>query len=210
MTHPLQAFLDCFPPDNMADERRTDGKSTVGGARSASADLLERFRGVLPESLLRLWAGPGLGWYGDGLIQLVNPLEYLDTLAGWLKRDLSDLSRVPVALTAFGKLVYYRRLGEDTEDVSVIDPHRPGGGAEVLAWSFDDSFNEVLCDPEVQEDTLDRELAGQAALRLGRLEQNEMFFYVPALMLGGDDDLQSVAKGNAPVHLDLLLQLALG
>ena len=200
MTQALQAFLDCFPPDQGAD----------AGVLPASADLLERFRGMLPDSLLRLWAGPGLGWYGDGLIQIVNPLEYLGTLAGWLTRDLSDLSRVPVALTAFGKLIYYRRLGEDAQDVSVLDPHRPGSGAEVLAWSLDDSFNEVLCDAEVQADMLDQELAGQAALKLGRLEPGEMFFHVPALMLGGSDDLQSVAKGDALVHLDFLLQLALG
>jgi len=196
VTRPLQAFLDCFP----ADEE----------VRPAPAELLERFRGVLPGSLLGLWAGPGLGWYGDGRLQLVNPFDYLETLSGWLTRDLSDLSRVPVALTAFGKLVYYRRLGEGAEDVSVIDPHRPGGGAEVLAWSLDDAFGEALCDPEVQEHVLDPDLARQAALRLGRLEPGEMYFYVPALMLGGDDDVASVAKGSAPVYLDFLLQLALG
>lgn len=196
MTQPLQVFLDCFPPD--------------AGVCPASADLLEHFRGVLPDSLLSLWAEPGLGWYGDGLIQIIDPLEYLGTLAGWLTRDLSDLSRVPVALTAFGKLIYYRRLGDDAEDVSVLDPHRPGGGAEVLAWSLEDSFNEVMCDPEVQADMLDQELAGQAALKLGRLEPGEMFFCVPAQMLGGSDDLESVGKGDALVHLDFLLQLALG
>ena len=196
MTRPLQAFLDCFPPDE--------------GVRPAPTELLERFRGVLPDSLLSLWAGPGLGWYGGGLLQLVDPLDHLETLGGWLTRDLSDLSRVPVALTAFGKLVYYRRLGEGVEDVSVLDPHRPAGGAEVLAWSLDDAFNEALCDPEVQKDVLDRDLARQAALRLGQLEPGEMFFYVPALMLGGNDDLASVSKGSAPVHLDFLLQLALG
>jgi hypothetical protein len=198
LTQPLQAFLSRFPADE--------------GARpaSTSTELLEQFRGVLPDSLLALWVETGLGWYGEGLLQLVSPLDYLDTLAGWLARDLSDLTRVPVALTAFGKLVYYRRLGEDAEDVSVLDPHRPGGGAEVLAWSLQDSFNEALCDPEVQENMLDREVARQAAARLGKLKPGEMFFYRPALMLGGSDDLDSVGKGDAAVQLDFLLQLALG
>ncbi len=64
----LQPFVDTHTPS--------------ASVKPAASDLVARFRGVLPNSLLDLWSTVGLGFYGGGLIQLVNPEEYADVLAG--------------------------------------------------------------------------------------------------------------------------------
>lgn len=171
MRHPLQPFLDCYPP----------GADVI----PVRPQLLDAYRGVVPDSLIALWEGPGVGFYGQRELQIIRPFEYTELLSGWLTRDLSDLSRVPVVLSAFGKIMYLRILGEDA-----------------------DSFKRVMCDEQEAAELLDTVLATQARQILGPLHPGEMYFYVPALVLGGSQDAASVRKGNALVHLNVQLQMA--
>ncbi|HSC80585.1 MAG TPA: GAD-like domain-containing protein [Chitinolyticbacter sp.] len=190
----LQPFLECHPP---ADD-----------VCPAPDELLARYRGQLPEPLLALWQRVGLGRYGNGLITLVNPDDYKDQLYGWLMYDEEDPSRLPIAVTAFGLLIYYRRLGEDAEDVAYIDPNLREAG--VLAWSLEAAFNEALCSTETQAELLDAELFAAALTRLGLLRAGQSYCFVPALALGGAKTPEQLEIGDAAVQLDLLLQLANG
>jgi hypothetical protein len=42
---------------------------------------------------------------------------------------------------------------------------------------------------------------------LGTLRHNEVFFFVPALALGGGENIKYVKKGDANVHQHLLFDL---
>ncbi|WP_249384016.1 GAD-like domain-containing protein [Chitinivorax sp. B] len=191
----LQNFVDTFQPDK-----------TVQPVDSV---LINAYRGLLPDSLLELWAKVGLGRYGDGLIQLINPDEYRALLCGWLMREEDEGDRLPIAISAFGRVFYYRRLSDDgDEDVAVLDPHYRNGN--VLDWSLDAFFNDTLCDGEAIESLLERGFFNQAVGRLGPLADGQIYFYTPALALGGVADVDHLDKGDAVVHLDLLLQMALG
>jgi hypothetical protein len=176
--------------------------SSVEPAPSA---LVEAYRGVLPDELLELWTRVGLGRYGDGLIQLVNPDEYKPVLYGWLMLATPNPDRIPIAISAFGKLFYYRKLAEGAEDVAFIDPH--WRSTDVVNWSLEDFFNDSMCDEEIIEDVLQSELFTECVAKYGALAENEIYFYVPALALGGSEDVNSMDKGSALVHLELLLQM---
>ena len=65
-----------------------------------------------------------------------------------------------------------------------------------------------MCDEQEAAELLDTVLATQARQILGPLHPGEMYFYVPALVLGGSQDAASVRKGNALVHLNVQLQMA--
>ena len=171
--------------------------------KPALSALVESYRGVLPDALLELWARVGLGRYGGGLIQLVNPDEYKPVLYGWLMLDTPNPDRVPIAISAFGKLLYYRKLAEGAEDVAFIDPH--WRSTDVVNWSLVDFFNESMCDDEIVEDVLQSDLFAECGTKYGALMDDEIYFYVPALALGGSEDVESMGKGNALVHLELLL-----
>jgi hypothetical protein len=191
----LQPFLDAHPPG--------------AGVERPSRELVERYRARLPASLLELWQASGLGPYAGGLIHLVDPARYEPALYGWLQYPTPDPGRVPIALSAFGVLFYYRRLGaEGEEDVAFVDPHT--SATDVLAWSLEAFFNECLCDQEVITSILEAGLFEQARLVKGPLGRDQTYHFVPALRVGGRRAVESIDRGDAAVHLELLLQLALG
>lgn len=179
------------------------------GLTPATAEQLARYDGHLPASLLALWRRHGFGFYGRGLVQLIDPDLYRDNLWGWLMRDEPDMDRLPIALSALGTIFYYRRLSDaGDEDVSFLNPHTSEAGCAV--WSLDQFFNEWLCDDETLKDHLHAEDFDAMVAQAGPLARDEMYFHEPALRLGGDGSLARIARGSAPVHLGLLLELALG
>ena len=200
----LQTFIDTHAPGE--------------NLQQASAELVARYRNHLPASLIELWQTHGFGFYGDGLIQLINPEQYQDNLWGWLMYDEEDMSRLPIALSAFGDILYFRNLtGEEDEaldeeedevDVAFIDPHTSQTGS--LVWSLEEFFNDFCCDDEVIEEFFCRSRLLQTRELKGELAADEIYYHVPALRLGGDGEPANSDKGNASVQLDLLLQMALG
>jgi hypothetical protein len=189
----LQAFLAKFPP---------------GAVQPASPALLGAYRRILPEALLQLWEQVGLGQYAGGLLTLVDPREYAPALQGWLMQDQLSPDRVPIALSAFGTIMYYRRLGEDASDVAYIDPHHSETG--VLSWSLEHFFNQSLTDPGVRDSLLHEPLFVDCLERHGPLSAGQMYTFVPALALGGKVDARHTEPADALVQLDFLLQLARG
>jgi len=191
----LTPFLQRHPP--------------TAGLKKATAEQLTRYAEHLPAPLLALWRDHGFGFYGNGLVQLIDPDIYSENLWGWLMRDEPDMERLPIALSTMGTIFYYRRLNDDgDEDVSFLDPHRSAGGCTV--WSLEQFFNEWLGEPDNLTDYLHAEQIDALAAHAGPLQSNEMYFHVPALRLGGDGSLAHIARGSAPVHLNVLLELALG
>ena len=59
----------------------------------------------------------------------------------------------------------------------------------------------------VKKHILKEDLYNAAVNILGNLKYNEIFFFVPALVLGGREDIKYVKKGNANIHHQLLLQI---
>lgn len=112
----------------------------------ASAELIEGYRDRLPDSLLALWQEAGLGFYGQRRIALIDPRVWQPVLDRWIASPPDDARRIPIALTPFGAILYYRKLSDTEEDVAILDPH--GKAMQVLAWQLDEAFNEVLCDPQ--------------------------------------------------------------
>lgn len=174
------------------------------------AAFVAGFEGRLPEPLLDLWRTHGLGAYGDGQITLIDPDAYKPLLYGWLMRDDEDEddSRLPIALSAFGRIIYYRRLDEEEEDISSLDPHHSSGA--VHTWSLQSFFDDHLCDPEVRTELLEPSLLTATRERLGALQAHEIYYPVPALRLGGSWQASQMDKGQGQVHLAWLLDLACG
>ena len=119
----LQTFINKFSVDQAGN--------------TVSFETVKKYQAYLPEALLELWQNHGFGFYGNGLLQIINPELYQDVLWSWLMKDQPDMTRLPIAISAFGLVFYYRLLSEDgDEDVSFIDPHNSDIG--VTAWSLTD------------------------------------------------------------------------
>lgn len=196
------AFLAAHPPDTEL-------------APCTDADL-DPYREWAPEPLIAFWTEVGFGWFGQGLLQIVDPVTLSDGLA--LLLGGSSHKRFPLVRTAFGEIFYYRDMREEARalamsganpgelgDISNVDVHH--GEVGVTSLDVEEFFNSALCDPENVEGYLRKSLVERAREMLGPLAPSECFGFVPALALGGYEDIGSVQKMDMYVHWSILRQM---
>ncbi|WP_338921193.1 GAD-like domain-containing protein [Pseudomonas silesiensis] len=173
------------------------------------ASSIERYRGKLPKLLLEYWAEHGWCGYGDGIFWIVNPQEYDGVVSSWIEgtkygeRDTYHL----IARSAFGDLYLWgEKTGFSLKITSVLSRcvlHN----FELKTEEMDRELQGFLLSREV--DTNDYgEMFKPAKKKLGMLRHDEMYGFVPALMLGGPDTLDHLEKVKAVEHLTLLSQIA--
>jgi hypothetical protein len=156
----------------------------------------------LPDYYLAFLKEYGFGLYGDGIIQLINPNEYRDTLSQWLGKD--NPAYLPIAFGAFGEFYYYRKLNATDEDVCMLDPaYRQISNC---VWDLKDFFNEFLCD----NDVIRLEMFENTKNKVGQLKLGQMYIFKLAPVLGGDEeDVENRTIGDAKIHFDILYQSGL-
>lgn len=196
-------FLETHPPD--------------APLASCSERTIELYHERVPEALLSFWIEVGWGWFGQGLLHVVDPTTLASGLTTWL--GVSDATRIAIVRTAFGEIFYYRDLREQARamgmsgtqpgelgDVSYIDVHFHEIG--VAALDVDDFFNNMLCDPETVRGYLRKGLVDIAREMHGPLTDRECYAFVPALALGGhEEDPTCVQKVDMHVHWSILRQM---
>lgn len=164
---------------------------------------LKQFENVLPSELLNFWQEYGFGNYGGGIIKVINPLDYMESFYKWLGKE--DFSKIPILLTSFGDIFYYRKLQEDVEDICFLSIHYRN--STVCSYSLQDFFKSYIVDEEICNEVLRKKLFQQAYIGKGNLEPDQIYFFVPALVLGGKESLELIESGDANIHQTLLLQL---
>ena len=144
----------------------------------------------------------GFGNYGNGIIKIVDPEDYMESLYTWLGGQ--DFSKLPFMMTGFGDLFYLRLLGNGEYDISMLDVHYRN--ISVPAYTFDE-FMSYLTDPETVDKILRKDLFAKAGEKCGRITADEIYYFTPALVTGGAEDIKYVDKGTAAVHHMVLFQL---
>ncbi|MCK1790081.1 GAD-like domain-containing protein [Pseudomonas violetae] len=177
--------------------------------REVPLSSIERYKGKVPNLLLQYWAEHGWCGYGEGIFWIVNPQEYEGVVASWLEgtefeeRDTYHL----IARSAFGDLYLW---GEKTGFSLKIDTCIARCVVEDYAITADDMDQELknfLLSAEIEYNDFD-DLFQPAKKKLGVLRHDEMYGFVPALMLGGPETLDHLEKLDAVVHLTILSQIA--
>ena len=128
-------------------------------------ELLNFANQMLPPEIVYLWQEYGFGDYGGGLIKVVDPRDYMHSLYSWLGGQ--DFHKIPIMVTAFGDIFYYRKLDDTENDVSLLDIHYRK--IDVCTYSYEEFFEDYILDPEIQEDVLRKSLFDQATEKLGAL-----------------------------------------
>ena len=117
----FELFISKYPPDH--------------NLRKPTAEMLAQFQGKVAAELLDFWQEYGFGNYGRGLLKLINPTDYIDTVTLWLGEQEGCL---PILMTGFGTLFIYRKLSETADDMCLLDIHCHKSG------SFSTSFSDFL------------------------------------------------------------------
>lgn len=166
-------------------------------------EILNFGKQMLSKEIIELWEEYGFGEYGDGLIKVVDPREYMNSLYTWLGQK--DFNKIPIIVTAFGDIFYYRKLEDNENDVSLLNIHYRK--IEVCSYSYQEFFEGYILDEDVIKNVLRADLYKQAVKELGKLDYKDIFFFTPALVLGGVEDIKYIKKGNGAVHHQVLLQI---
>ena len=157
-----------------------------------------------PDALLDCMRDYGFGNYGKGIIKFIAPEDYMKGFYTWLGGQ--DFSKIPFMMTGFGDIFYFRNVGDGNYDISLLDIHHRK--ISVLAWSVEE-FAAYLSDSETQRTLLRCDLFNQAIEKCGMLQSDEIYYFTPALIAGGAEDIKYVDKGKADVHHLVLFQLGL-
>lgn len=170
---------------------------------------IERYKGKLPNQLLEYWAEHGWCGYGEGIFWIVNPQEYEGVLASWLQRtkfETLDTYHL-IARGAFGDLYLWgEKTGASLKITSVLSRYTTHSSL-FTGERMDKGLRNFILSREVETNDYGG-LFKSASKKLGALAPDEMYGFVPALMLGGSDDLDHLEKVSAVEHLMFLSQLA--
>ncbi len=172
----------------------------------------------VPQAIHEFWGAHGLPLCGGGLVQFIDPAVFRDVAYSWL---MGGNGRVitPLAITGFSELIYVRHLretdmvpdGAERYDIRMLDPHFRAAG--FLGWTLGEALARL--DPAAPRNTdmidfhpdFRPDLFKAAVAKEGPLAPNEAFHFAPALVMGGSEAIEHVAKGHAAVHLDILFQM---
>jgi hypothetical protein len=183
-----------------------------GGAidrREVPLSSIDRYQGKLPKLLLEYWADHGWCGYGDGIFWIVNPQEYEGVVASWIEgtklqeRDTYHL----IARSAFGDLYLFGEKTGFSLKISSVLSRYVINNLDFRTEEMDRHLQGFLLTREVDANNYG-DLFKPAKKKLGTLRNNEMYGFVPALMLGGPDTLDHLEKVKAVEHLTLLSQIA--
>ena len=141
--------------------------------RKPTAEMLSQFQGKLPAELLAFWQEYGLGNYGGGLLKMIDPTDYADTLTLWLGEQADCF---PILMTGFGTLFVYRKRSETTDDMCLLDIHHRRSGS--FSTSFSVFFERILPTESFAEQFLRVELWLLAETNQSNMLTKEMPLFI--------------------------------
>jgi hypothetical protein len=174
--------------------------------------VLDKYRGILPDSLLEIWQSQGWCSYGHGLFWTVNPDEYAWLVDGWIG-SLADMPQdqyFVIARTAFGDFYCARRHGASVILIScsfaaVMAPRASLADGDIEK-AIDSFFGGNLPEDLDLNDAHQEPMFEAARAALGPLKPNEMYGFVPMLPLGGAVTVDRLEKLDLGVHIDIIKQ----
>ena len=186
-----------------------------------SQDILTTYTDKLPARLLEYWQEYGFCGWGSGIFWTVNPADYNDILHSWIhdtefeERERKGLDKYYViGRSAFGRLFVW---GENSGLSLKINPLYcmllPSDNTDNLSARGEDRIIDLffasMSKTHMEEKDLDDlPLFERALAKLGALEADEMYSFVPALALGGTNTLKDLQKVKIMEQLHFLADLS--
>lgn len=159
--------------------------------------LYQKYKTIVPDELTKIWEDYGFGRLIGGYLKIINPEDYQELLnETYFRGNIS----VPILTTAFGDIVTL----EEGQYIGMVK--YKNGNFVMLAKSFK-RFMQNLGDDYFIEKYFQVPQYIEAINKLGKLEQDECFGYVPLLGLGGSEKVDNLDKVKIREHIELIAQM---
>lgn len=166
--------------------------------------FLAKYADIAPKELITLWQEVGFGTFYNGLFRLLPLEEFIFWDDAYIGESGQIKPQIPFMITAFGDIfvwVYDTCLNESY--VAYINIRKG-------TWKIGASNIKILFNVRILSNTcikmFDLEMFPALVSKLGRLAEDECYGYVPALALGGDNDIDKVERVKYVPYIDLICQ----
>jgi hypothetical protein len=174
-------------------------------------NLLRELARKIPANLIRYWRELGFSVFKDGLMLLCNPVDWKPVVDEWIKgTELETLDNyIPIMRGAFGDFnLFGLRHGSVAnlfiwEGAVMGDRELPKVPREMVIETRIGRWGPKSFDRHEYEDVN----FWNVFKKLGPLQPNEIYGFVPMLPMGGTRDLDHVQKVDAFAHLSILCQV---
>jgi len=176
-------------------------------------NYIENYKNKLPATLLRFWEKYGFCSFLDGIFSIVDPEEYRGILEEWFSKTsiAQDSNNYHViARSGYGDLFIWNEIAGRSYEINSMngwiienDSDNKMDMEKQLGLFF---ASKSPCSLDIEDVETDEEIFEAAVEKLGPLTEDEIFGFVPLLVVGGDMVLDNLQKVNIHIHLDLILQ----
>lgn len=146
---------------------------------------------------MNIWRNYGLGSMYNGYIKIINPEEFQELLNETYFRGKIS---VPILVTAFGDIITL----EEGQYIGMVK--YKNGSFGMLAANFN-RFMQNLTEDYYMKKYFQISQYAEAVKKLGELEHDECFGYVPLLGLGGSEKVDNLDKVKIREHIELISQM---
>ena len=169
---------------------------------------IQKYEKVLPKEIIELWKKTDMqGTLLNGYLRLIDPDVYKPIVdeVYWNKKA------IPVFSTVFGDVIIWCAKEDGVTDREEIDMLSFKDDTDTFLGFEMERFLEFLENPEYVLDRFpEYQLYPEAVKRLGRVSNDECYFFVPYLFLGGEKTVERLQKGDMEVCISIMTQLIEG
>jgi len=162
------------------------------------SDFIEKYKDELPNEVLSFWKEYGFGTFMNGYFRVIKPDDYIDLLSDTYEYAQKE---IPIAVTAFGDIITWQ--GKAINMICYRFNYSQIIGADEFDWFM----NMDLTSNMFKEEDLKSEQFEKAKEKLGELDIDECYGYVPLLALGGGEKVENTQKVTTKIHIDLITQV---
>ena len=166
-------------------------------SREASIEEINNYEDKLPSELLDVWREYGFGQIFNGYIKIINPDEYKDIVK---ESYFRGEEAIPIMVTAFGDIITW----EDNRYIRMIC--FKDGIFKGLGAGFKFFFSNML-DEDFQKDFFELALYKLANEKIGKLDFDECYGFVPLLGLGGKKNVENLEIVKVKEHIEIITQM---
>ncbi len=160
-------------------------------------ELVNQYESLLPNKLISIWKEYGFGELLDGYLRIINPNDYqqlvLDT---YFRGNIA----VPIFVSVFGDIITYEEGGY----IGLVKYKY--GSFNIISKGIP-LFFAALTDNRYLDEYFQLSMYDLATKRLGTLEHDECYGFVPLLGLGGKEDVANLKIVKTREHIELITQL---
>ena len=193
-----------------------EGWSPMGAGHGVGEEHVERFSGVLPESVLYVWRRFGFDGFGDGRFWITDPLVWAPVVDAWLEGTalpFPDQRWWCLNRTAMGDMQLWGEISGPALDVDpILGTLWPSAGdaADMDNFVMRERMGcRIFISPlkDVFEDEVSGRLVVDEAIeRLGPVSEGQVYGFTPAYCFTGRMEARLLGVEDAIAHLVFLAQ----